>query len=436
MENVINEAAQKYNYLNKKRNNEYLLKNINLISSQKKIINNLKGINKIRHNDLIKLIIDFLNLSELCSLIYYLGHNKLSIIINEKIKSFFNDNLSFIKIKESNLSNYITISNYSTKNLINEFFGHLKIKELRNKNIKYFYYDSEYEKSYKLISKYLYINDKSKYTITGKEYYSHFQILGNKKNIISLFSLNKIIFFNLDNKEEMFSCNFKSEYVVYYEDKNYFIMPSYINGSVYFFNMNNKKYYIKYFFQNEIEVINLSEIDNNLICFFSPDKKDDNEIIIYNIDEEKIEKQLNREITNIFVIKNLYSIALIDDVKIEYYSLKKFQTERIFLFSNIKQLSNINVLSFLSNIFPFGNCFIISGDENNKRAYYLFIQFNYFKNCLFKFIKTEHDLKNNEFLCQIIKNKNKKYKIKFYYSDLENKKMNILTIFNYALDNF
>ena len=146
MENVINEAAQKNNYLNKKRNNEYLLKNINLISSQKKIINNLKGINKIRHNDLIKLIIDFLNLSELCSLIYYLGHNKLSIIINEKIKSFFNDNLSFIKIKESNLSNYITISNYSTKNLINEFFGHLKIKELRNKNIKYFYYDSEYEK--------------------------------------------------------------------------------------------------------------------------------------------------------------------------------------------------------------------------------------------------------------------------------------------------
>ena len=70
-----------------------------------------------------------MNLSELCSLIYNLGHNKLSIIINEKIKSFLNDNLRFIKIKESNLSNYITISNYSTKNLINEFFGHLKIKE-------------------------------------------------------------------------------------------------------------------------------------------------------------------------------------------------------------------------------------------------------------------------------------------------------------------
>ena len=434
MENIINEFTKTNDYLNKKRNNNHLLENINLIFSQKKIINNPKGINKIKHRDLIKLIINLLNLSELCSLIYNLGHNNLSIIINEKIKNFIINNLHFKKIKEIIISNKITILSYSSKYLINDFFQHLKITKSLNKNTKYFYYDSEYEKSYKLTSKYLYINDNSKYILPEKDYYSHFQILGNKKNIISLFCINKILFFNLDNKNEICRCKFKGEYVVYYEEKNYFIIPSYINGSVYFYKINKNDFCIQHFFKNQIEIINLSEIDNNLICFFSPNKKDENKIIIYNIDNQTIEKELNREITNIFVIKNLYSIALINEEKIEYYSLKKFQTEKIFLLSNIK-LSNINVLSFLSDIFPCGNCFIFSGDENNKRAYYLFIQFNYFKNCLFKFSKTEHNIKNNEFVFHIIKRKMKKYKIIFYYSDLEIKTMNKIKMFTYVLDN-
>ena len=432
MENLINEVQKATKYLNKKRNNHNLLSNITTIG--KTIIKEPKGINKIKHNDLIKLIIEFMNLSELCSLIYHLGYNKLSIIIYKKLISFIQNNLHFNKIKESGISNKITISTYSSKFLLNEFFQHLKIKKSIKNDSKYFYYDSEYEKSYKLISNHIYINDNLKYNLPDKDYYSHFQILGKKRNIIVFFSIKKILFFNLDNKEEIHSCHFKGEYIIYYEEKKFYIIPSYINGSVYFFNINKNEFYIKDFFKIQIEVINLSEIDNNLICFFSPNKKDDNGIIIYNIDNEKIEKQFSRKIINIFVIKNLYSIALIDEEKIEYYSLKTFQTEKIFLFSNIN-LSNINVLSFISDLFPFGNCFIISGDVKNIKAYYLFIQFNNFKNCLFKFSKTEHTINNNEFIFLKIKKKKEKYKIIFYYSDLEIKKTKKLKMFTYDLDN-
>ena len=58
-----------------------------------------------------------------------------------------------------------------------------------------------------------------------------------------------------------------------------------------------------------------------------------------------------------------------------------------------------------------------------------------FKNCLFKFSKTEHNIKNNEFVFHIIKRKMKKYKIIFYYSDLEIKTMNKIKMFTYVLDN-
>ena len=62
MENLINEVQKATKYLNKKRNNHNLLSNITSI--EKTIIKEPKGINKIKHNDLIKLIIEFMNLSD------------------------------------------------------------------------------------------------------------------------------------------------------------------------------------------------------------------------------------------------------------------------------------------------------------------------------------------------------------------------------------
>ena len=433
MENCINVSSVQTLFLKKKRKNKNSLKENSHYILNKSLIEKEKGINKIKHIDLTKNIVNYLTFSNLTSLISDdLGKNTFSKIIKDKIKNYIEQNLHFEKYKEEKISRKITISNNSSNNLISHFFNHLKYINLMNTNSKYFCYNSESEKSYDLILNRFYI-DNMIYYLPKNEYFSHFQMIEKKRNILIFFGINKILFFDIEKEKEIFSSFCKGEYAIYYENQNIYIIASYSNGNVYFFNSQNKLFEKK-FFHEKIEIVDLSEINDNLICFFSPNEKDSNEIIFYNLKNQCIEKCYKKKVKNIFVIKKISSIALIDEEKIEYYSLKNFRVEKIFKFSEINY-SNVNILSFLTDIFPLGNGIIIYGDKNNKRSCYLLILFNNFNKLIFKFKKTQHEIKEKEFLIQIYKKKNNKNKIIFFYSENQINNTKLLSKFTYVLEN-
>jgi hypothetical protein len=158
MENCINVSSVQTLFLKKKRKNKNSLKENSHYILNKSLIEKEKGINKIKHIDLTKNIVNYLTFSNLTSLISDdLGKNTFSKIIKDKIKNYIEQNLYFEKYKEEKISRKITISNNSSNNLISHFFNHLKYINLMNINSKYFCYNSESEKSYDLILNRFYI---------------------------------------------------------------------------------------------------------------------------------------------------------------------------------------------------------------------------------------------------------------------------------------
>ena len=105
MENCINVSSVQTLFLKKKRKNKNSLKENSHYILNKSLIEKEKGINKIKHIDLTKNIVNYLTFSNLTSLISDdLGKNTFSKIIKDKIKNYIEQNLYFEKYKEENIS--------------------------------------------------------------------------------------------------------------------------------------------------------------------------------------------------------------------------------------------------------------------------------------------------------------------------------------------
>ena len=359
-----------------------LSKNIfSIISSYLRIDDLLKLKNIGSHN--IRLyIIDLFKLMK--------NENYFIINENESIKAPYMNEFDSLLCKK-----YFLMNKYLNTNII--------VKN--NLNVKYILYHEQTNKIYFIIHhmfhnyfcfsekdiKNICMNYKNiLFRLPDKDYYEKFQFLDEFKiSEVAIFSLNKILLYNISTKKKDYSIylNSSCDYVLYKKEIKLLIVPNSSGKEIEFFKINFSKKNIldasynliigKDNIESKCDILNFRDyikdyIFENLICIYCIGSKD---IIIYDCKLMKKEKKIitNSNIIKIFINK-LFLIVYTKDKYLNYYSLnnKEYILTNSFNLKNICPLDNIKYISLI-NSHLLNNIFILLVQIPNKKVIKPFI---------------------------------------------------------------
>ena len=335
--------------------------------------------------NIIFIISSYLRIDDLLKL-KNIGSHNIRLYMIELLKIMKNDNFLILNEKESLETPYMNEydSLLSKKYFLMNKYSNKNKFDNNNLNIKYFLYHKETNKNYFIIHNILHnyfcsieVGEKSAnsnwenniiFKLPDKNYYEKFQFIDKFKfSEVAIFSLNKILFYNIFTKEKDYCINLNSsfDYILYKKETNLFIMPKLSMKEIVFFNINNSYNKIlkssykliiggQKYKNSSCDIINITDyIDNenfkNLICVYcSGDKK----IILFDCKFMKTEKEIIT-ISNIIKvnISKEFFIVYTEDKFINYYSIsnKEYILVNSFNLYNISPINNIKYISFINS---------------------------------------------------------------------------------------
>ena len=347
--------------------------------------------NTIKFQDLSKnvlsIITSYLRIDDLLKL-KNIGSHKIRLYIIELFELMKNNNNFFI-LKEVKSNKKLFLNKYDSLLNKNNFIKNTYLNELNfktNYEIKYILYQAKNNKIYYLIRCLLYtffcyseIDGKdidllksSMLKLPENDYYEKFQFVEEfNSNEVSIFSLNKILLYNIytKNKDYIINLSYYCDFVFYKKELKLLIVPYPSDNKIEFYKMSSIKN-IKFplgkldinsdededkggkivEYKKGCDILNLSDYNNgkefvNLICVYNFRSK---KIIIFDCKKMKNIKVINTNSNIIKVnINELYLIVYSENKSLNYYSLSLKQNNE-FSFLNTFNLNTI--CSNLDNI--------------------------------------------------------------------------------------
>ena len=345
--------------------------------------------NTIKFQDLSKnvlsIITSYLRIDDLLKL-KNIGSHKIRLYIIELFELMKNNNNFFI-LKEVKSNKILFLNKYDSLLNKNYFIKNAYLNELNFKKkyeIKYILYQAKNNKIYYLIRCLLYtffcyseIDGKdidllksSMIKLPENDYYEKFQFVEEfNSNEVSIFSLNKILLYNIytKNKDYVIYLSYSCDFVFYKKELKLLIAPYSSGNKIEFYKINSIKN-IKFPLgkldinsnedeggiivenKNGCDILNLGDYNNgkefvNLICVYNFRSK---KIIIFDCKKMKSIKVIYTNSNIIKVnINELYLIVYSENKSLNYYSLSLKQNDE-FSFLNTFNLNNI--CSNLDNI--------------------------------------------------------------------------------------
>lgn len=426
--------------------------------------------------NIFSVIFTYLRIDDLLK-IRNIGSHNIRLCVNELIKkSDIYLAFSEIKSRANPFMNYYDSINCQKYFLMNGFLN-ANYNKKSDIKIKYILYHQQTNKNYYLIH-YTFYNyfcsseieietktgseNKNKkeyinllknvlFTLPEKDYYEKFQFLDEyKQSEVAIFSLYKILLYNLSTKQKEHSIYLSSscDFVLYKKELRLLIAPNSLD-EIEFFKIYSGNQKIKESIYNlKIEeekcedsespiVLNFNDyIDNtginsnNLICIFRYRCK---KVNIFDCQLLKIIHEINSDSIIIEVSIDYKYLIVITEKKINYYSIKtiKFSFLYSFELNNICKIENIKYISILNSKY-LNNMFVIVGQTLNKKTYkpvFLYLEnkgnYNNFYYSLVPFINDINDyIYNDKLICtsfiQETKHNVKISKMKIVISHLNN----------------
>ena len=389
---------------------------IKLIKEQK-----TENVNTIKLQDLSKnvfsIITSYLRIDDLLKL-KNIGSHKIRLYIIELFELMKNNHNYFI-LNEVKSNKILFLSKYDSLLNKNYFIKNTYLNELNFKKkyeIKYILYQAKNNKIYYLIRCLLYtffcyseIDGKDIDCLEGSmiklpenDYYDKFQFIEEfNTNEVSIFSLNKILLYNIytKNKDYIIYLSYSCDFVFYKKELKLLIAPNLSGNKIEFYKISSLKN-IKFAlgeldinsnedeegkidkYKDGCDILNLGDFNNgkefaNLICVYNFRGK---KIIIFDCKKMKSVKEIYIDSNIVKVnINKLYLIVYSENKTLNFYSLSLKQNNE-FLFLNSFNLNNIctnlnNIihLSLINNSNFINNTYILLMNFPEKKIIKPFI---------------------------------------------------------------
>ena len=232
---------------------------------------------KLKCKDIVKKVFSYLSDNELFTSIIELPNRNLSNILLSYFKDRFANCAYFRSTSKFFLYNSLSVN--ESEKALSLFFKNFEIKDNSlPQNTKYFVSDPKTDTLYSLSYRTLTIKKKNKANkiITLNDYLTHFQLISEyDKNLIALFTLDKIQFLNIKTSKIVFEKDFSSEYLEYIPALKIFVAFSDVSGNICIINPTSKLSIISNLFDCEVSGFSLGERYPLLMCFYSSNPKED-----------------------------------------------------------------------------------------------------------------------------------------------------------------
>jgi len=348
---------------------------------EKKIEKTEDVISIIQFQDLSKnilsIITSYLRIDDLLKL-KNIGSHKIRLYIIELFEMMKNNHNYFI-LKEDKSNKIAFFNKYDSLLSKYYFIKNSYINELKFKNkieIKYILYRAENNKIYYLIRNLFYtffccseIEDKDidclespLFKLPENDYYEKFQFIEEfNSNEVSIFSINKILLYNIytKNKDYIIYLSYSCDFVLYKKELKILLVPNSSGNKIEFYKIgslknikiplgnldinSNEDENIEY--KDGCDILNLADYTNdkqfvNLICVYNFKSK---KIIIFDCKKMKNIKVIYANSNIIKVnINKLYLIVYSENKSLNFYSLSLKQNNE-FLSLNSFNLNNISI---------------------------------------------------------------------------------------------
>jgi len=348
---------------------------------EKKIEKTEDVISIIQFQDLSKnilsIITSYLRIDDLLKL-KNIGSHKIRLYIIELFEMMKNNHNYFI-LKEDKSNKIAFFNKYDSLLSKYYFIKNSYINELKFKNkieIKYILYRAENNKIYYLIRNLFYtffccseIEDKDidclespLFKLPENDYYEKFQFIEEfNSNEVSIFSINKILLYNIytKNKDYIIYLSYSCDFVLYKKELKILLAPNSSGNKIEFYKIgslknikiplgnldinSNEDENIEY--KDGCDILNLADYTNdkqfvNLICVYNFKSK---KIIIFDCKKMKNIKVIYANSNIIKVnINKLYLIVYSENKSLNFYSLSLKQNNE-FLSLNSFNLNNISI---------------------------------------------------------------------------------------------
>jgi len=375
---------------------------------EKKIEKTEDVISIIQFQDLSKnilsIITSYLRIDDLLKL-KNIGSHKIRLYIIELFEMMKNNHNYFI-LKEDKSNKIAFFNKYDSLLSKYYFIKNSYINELKFKNkieIKYILYRAENNKIYYLIRNLFYtffccseIEDKDidclespLFKLPENDYYEKFQFIEEfNSNEVSIFSINKILLYNIytKNKDYIIYLSYSCDFVLYKKELKILLVPNSSGNKIEFYKIgslknikiplgnldinSNEDENIEY--KDGCDILNLADYTNdkqfvNLICVYNFKSK---KIIIFDCKKMKNIKVIYANSNIIKVnINKLYLIVYSENKSLNFYSLSLKQNNE-FLSLNSFNLNNISINS--NNILHLS---LINNSNINNNTFILLMNF-------------------------------------------------------------
>jgi hypothetical protein len=403
--------------------------------------------NTIKFQDLSKnvlsIITSYLRIDDLLKL-KNIGSHKIRLYIIELFELMKNNHNYFL-LKEVKSNKVLFLNKYDSLLNKNYFIKNSFLNELNFKKkyeIKYILYHAKNNKIYYLIHCLLYtffcyseVDGKdidwlegSMIRLPENDYYEKFQFVEEfNSNEVSIFSLNKILLYNIytKNKDYLIYLNYLCDFVFYKKELKLLIVPNLSGNKIEFYkissiknikfplgkldinsNENEEGKIVEY--KDGCDILNLGDYNNgkefvNLICVYNLRSK---KIIIFDC---KKMKNIKIICTNSNIIKvninELYLIVYSENKSLNYYSLSlrqnnEFSFLNTFSLNNIcTNLDNIIHLSLINNSNLINNTYLLLmnfPEKNIIKPFVLYLEkLNYKNDFYYSFAPLGNNINEN-----------------------------------------